>query len=1364
MSTSTLWRVLWWIIAALFAVSIGVWVYVWWLWQRADPSSFEPWHVLISVVISLITGLLGWLNMQSTSAGQPSILANMVGRLLENLIENWRGLFYRQPYLASLIERVRYYDTSGLNVQGPAALSAEQVYVEPHLKISPAHAIRPSVLTPAERQPDEQRHPVWYYLASTKRRNATTHGPFALLAGPGFGKSTLLRHITQVLSSSRNVRKQHRAPNRLPVLLFLREHDEQIVTRPPSDATHPADSYRRDYTLVAAIADSIDKRGGLPPPRGWFLRQLRNGQCLVLLDGLDEIADPIAQAQVAAWIDHQRRTFYRNQFILTSRPLAYQDKHLEGATTIEVMPLVTDQIQEFVYRWHRADALATAGPSTGDATAAKSTERTADQQAKHLLQRIAQSPALSRLAPNPLLLTMILYVHKYKGEALPDRRITLLAEACLVLLNRRPDPPEFNTDQKQTALLPLAYAMQQQRTTDIDLELAGKILQSALQETRLSNRAIEFLEGVRRGSGLLLIEHRMLLFAHPIFQSYLSACYATRLNLLNDLLTNLDDGWWRETILLYCAQNDATVIVQACLSPVPISPVHFKLAMDCLNEAAHVGRPALESIARIVRQGLDDQAARRIMGKALAEIRQERELRLSETKCVDTGLITHVEYQIFLFHCYERNLFHQPDHWRDLQFPSDQAVLPVTGLRAQDALAFCDWLNEQEGSKAWRYRLPHRTEVEEERPLAALKVPSISFWMVDQQGPICSRPAGLPAFSLEAARRQVLNDVQQPHSYNPAALFAVNTNPLSPSQAIALLAPYDFDRGQLAQSISQAQQRLTWAIQDAASLAAGLQSASREFRRIADEHRKKIQELDRSLSEWQTRLQVLEAQRNGQRQDLVSHYQQQYSKIDQALDQHRTSEKEVQREQAAQHDRVTEHYKPYYATIAAKISEIETLMSSNETITAQNHDKIRSNCASLCHQIEEAIRQVREANRQNEAIRNEAMSKLREHPHDYLRQVLSEVEDTIERNQAVIADYERQRRDFENEEQRRHADEDRSAKESRAHYENVINEYRQQRSRLQSAEKDQHAKTDERANEVQKQIRQAISELEREHNNLRNVERQQLAEVNRHYDPSIQESNTAVKELTQHLRDLAKAEADASNRANHCDGFPSEIVHPLNAAARSLDDFERSSHEFFSNAINLVAEVAGSLSRAITATDELITFLRKITADAASAVSQYQQELKRIHETVLAVQTIYQRRAALTEALKSACTHVENCDLQPIARIDQVIQINRHLHSTLNDIQGYLTQANRKLNLQSDKEQALQRLGYMRLILLTSALCLLIQPELDRFATTRRPDAPNSATCAWATAQRWTRRSQPGRGCLPIPLLLSQMRVSSLPC
>lgn len=73
--------------------------------------------------------------------------------------------------------------------------------------------------------------------------------------------------------------------------------------------------------------------------------------------------------------------------------------------------------------------------------------------------------------------------------------------------------------------------------------------------------------------------------------------------------------------------------------------------------------------------------------------------RIDENTYIDDTLVTCAEYQLFIDEMREQGKYYQPDHWTLDQFSEGQALSPILGVRYSDAVAFCEWLTLQGGSK-----------------------------------------------------------------------------------------------------------------------------------------------------------------------------------------------------------------------------------------------------------------------------------------------------------------------------------------------------------------------------------------------------------------------------------------------------------------------------------------------------------------------------------------------------------------------------------------------------------------------------------------------------------------------------------------
>ncbi len=123
------------------------------------------------------------------------------------------------------------------------------------------------------------------------------------------------------------------------------------------------------------------------------------------------------------------------------------------------------------------------------------------------LRRLRNTPALYALANNPLLLTMIATVHRYRSS-LPGKRVELYKEICEVFLGKRQAARgielELNPAQMQRALQPLAYHMMFHELRDISVSEAQEVIKDHLILVSKQMHPDKFLQLVEEASGLLL--------------------------------------------------------------------------------------------------------------------------------------------------------------------------------------------------------------------------------------------------------------------------------------------------------------------------------------------------------------------------------------------------------------------------------------------------------------------------------------------------------------------------------------------------------------------------------------------------------------------------------------------------------------------------------------------------------------------------------------------------------------------------------------------------------------------------------------------------------------------------------------------
>ena len=315
-----------------------------------------------------------------------------------------------------------------------------------------------------------------------------------------------------------------------------------------------------------------------------------------MLDGLDEVADETDRGKVVAWVRHQVERYPRNVYLLTSRPHGYLSNPLPNADVLQVRRFTGEQISHFLHNWYYAIECRSRGATS------KQIRIQAVGKANDLLGRLRTRPGLYDLAANPLLLTMIANVHRYR-DALPGSRAALYKEMCEVLVHRRQeskgliDQTGLRGEQKAHLVQGLALAMMRAKTRDLPAADACHAIAEDLQGASAQMTPADFLNEVRKSGLLVEREHGRFAFAHLTLQEYLAAAHLGQ-HEADLLASNIDDTWWRETILLWAASADATPIVTACLNSRTVRAL--ALAFDCADEARAITPQVRQQLERLL--------------------------------------------------------------------------------------------------------------------------------------------------------------------------------------------------------------------------------------------------------------------------------------------------------------------------------------------------------------------------------------------------------------------------------------------------------------------------------------------------------------------------------------------------------------------------------------------------------------------------------------------------------------------------------------------------------------------------------------------------------------------------------------------
>ncbi|TVT61916.1 hypothetical protein FNH05_02000 [Amycolatopsis rhizosphaerae] len=395
-----------------YSSELGIHIECWW---RADLDALID-AAPDSLKWSYGDMLAGWdliryLNRSETLAEQDRVLRDLVRQVIATQWEEDARVKFKQVDLVSSALGDLFVDVEAVRIAAPGSSARGKDRRVPH-ELGGAAA----------------------YLLKADYNQTLVFG------APGQGKSTLGQFLCQVHRAAflDNASLFPAPPGvagvttpRLPLRVDLRDYASWLAGVDPfavaaRDYLTPAER-QPDPSLEAFLVRlARAKSGALPVTAETLQRIFTRFPLLLVLDGLDEVAEPgerqLVVAQINDFCARIRAGVQPAQVIVTTRPNVVQLAEPSSASfeSISLQPLSTQLRSTYLGLWSRAQGLVDRDRET----------------LRRIFEVRAVEPHIAGLAENPMQMTILLFLILKRGESVPHARTELYSSYMQTFLDR----------------------------------------------------------------------------------------------------------------------------------------------------------------------------------------------------------------------------------------------------------------------------------------------------------------------------------------------------------------------------------------------------------------------------------------------------------------------------------------------------------------------------------------------------------------------------------------------------------------------------------------------------------------------------------------------------------------------------------------------------------------------------------------------------------------------------------------------------------------------------------------------------------------------------------------------------------------
>jgi HEAT repeat protein len=319
--------------------------------------------------------------------------------------------------LSPEIQQLRYIGFR-LTRREPPSLNLLDVFVPLEVEISESRYGSDTQASPHSGMPErveqiEKRDiPFARLLEKEKRTETVTFSSLmadyryiTILGDPGSGKTTLLKWIAVLAALGRN-RLQKEFGLNDPLLAFPVSVGQLSKIK---------NELGESASVFEAMAHYFKSRniGDIDPLKAFLRLCFKEGKCLLLLDGLDEVKK-VERDMIRNWLELFVSNNSNNRFLVTSRIVGYAGFQMpSNGIEVTVQPFSNEQVKSYIeefskayFRWETENE----------------ESQVWRQESDRLLTALDNSPRLKDLGRNPFLLSGMALIQRAEGR-LPRHRV-----------------------------------------------------------------------------------------------------------------------------------------------------------------------------------------------------------------------------------------------------------------------------------------------------------------------------------------------------------------------------------------------------------------------------------------------------------------------------------------------------------------------------------------------------------------------------------------------------------------------------------------------------------------------------------------------------------------------------------------------------------------------------------------------------------------------------------------------------------------------------------------------------------------------------------------------------------------------------